>query len=399
MKTRLALFGFLLLWLATPAFAHKLDEYLQAATIAVDTNHVALQLRLTPGVAVFRTVLAEIDTNRDGEISDAEQQAYAQRVQCDLSLTVDGKALPLRLVSSSFPTLDEMKRGFGDILLSFEADVPRGSASRKLTFQNHHQSGIAAYLVNCLLPRDPDIQVAAQERNYDHSFYQLDYTQAAGGGTTPPPAGLWSRIQGWFDETGSRSLFVAFVCQGVRHILTGYDHLLFVSALVLAATTFWDLIKVVTAFTIAHTITLTLAALDLVHLPAYVVEPLISASIVVVALQNVLRPGQARGRSRLAAAFFFGLFHGLGFAGGLLEAMREMPSGTMFLAILAFSIGIETGHQMVVLPLFALLKAARRSQADVVKRTHLTMAFQRIGSVGISAAGVYYLCVALTGNS
>jgi hypothetical protein len=95
MKTRLAPFGFLLLWLATPAFAHKLDEYLQAATIAVDTHHVAVQLRLTPGVAVFRTVLAEIDTNRDGETSDAEQQAYAQRVQRDLSLTLDGKALPL----------------------------------------------------------------------------------------------------------------------------------------------------------------------------------------------------------------------------------------------------------------------------------------------------------------
>jgi hypothetical protein len=146
--------------------------------------------------------------------------------------------------------------------------------------------------------------------------------------------------------------------------------------LVLAATTFWDLIKVVTAFTVAHTITLTLAAFNLISLPQWVVEPLISASIVFVALQNVFWPGRARGRGRLGAAFFFGLFHGLGFAGGLLEAMREMQTGTMLLAILAFSIGIELGHQMVVLPLFGILKTAGHWQPDAVRRTHLAMAFR-----------------------
>ena len=102
---------------------------------------------------------------------------------------------------------------------------------------------------------------------------------------------------------------------------------------------------------------------------------------------------------RLGAAFFFGLFHGLGFAGGLLAAMREMQTGTMLLAILAFSIGIELGHQVVLLPLFALLKAARHWQPDAVRRTHLSMAFQRIGSAAIFLVGVYYLCLALTGHS
>jgi hypothetical protein len=139
--------------------------------------------------------------------------------------------------------------------------------------------------------------------------------------------------------------------------------------------------------------------MNVVHLSERIVEPLISASIVFVALQNVFWPINARGWSRLGAAFFFGLFHGLGFAGGLLEAMRQMQSGTMFLAILAFSIGVEAGHQMVVLPLFASLKAARHSQPDAVTRTRLWMKLQRIGSAGISIAGVYYLCLALTGNS
>jgi len=200
-------------------------------------------------------------------------------------------------------------------------------------------------------------------------------------------------------QASKSSLFKAYLYHGIHHILTGYDHLLFVSALVLAAISFWDLVKVVSAFTLAHTITLTLAALNLIHMPERVVEPLIAGSIVFVAVQNVFWPTRARGWSRLGAAFFFGLFHGLGFAGGLMDAMREMQSTTMLLAILAFSIGVETGHQMVVIPLFAFLKAARHTQDDAVRRTRLSMAFQRIGSAGISLAGMYYLCLALTGNS
>ncbi len=95
------------------------------------------------------------------------------------------------------------------------------------------------------------------------------------------------------------------------------------------------------------------------------------------------------------AAFFFGLFHGLGFAGGLLDAMRELQGGTMFLAIVAFSLGVEAGHQMVVLPTFLLLKAARGACSDVVQRTRLSLALQRIGSAGIAVAGVYYLIAAV----
>jgi hydrogenase/urease accessory protein HupE len=291
-----------------------------------------------------------------------------------------------------------MQEGLGDILVNFEADVPDRGPNRKLIFENHHRSAISVYLMNCLLPSDPNIRVIAQDRNYDQSFYQLDYTQA-GVRANPSSTSSGPSPSGWLGRTGSGSLFIAFFYHGIHHILTGYDHLLFVGALVLAATTLWDLVKVVSAFTLAHTITLTLAALNLVHLPGRVVEPLISASIVFVAMQNVFWPSRARGWSRLGAAFFFGLFHGLGFAGGLLEAMREMQSGTMFLAILAFSIGVEAGHQMVVLPLFAFVNRARHLPSDGITRTRLSMALQQIGSAGISVAGVYYLCLALTGNS
>src|SRR3977135_4416913 len=83
------------------------------------------------------------------------------------------------------------------------------------------------------------------------------------------------------------------------------------------------------------------------------------ASIIFVALQNVFWPERTGGWTRLAVAFFFGLFHGLGFAGGLLEAMQGMSSNALVLAILGFSAGVEVGHQVVVLPTFCALKLAR----------------------------------------
>jgi len=398
MKTRVAAALLLLMWVATPAFAHRLDEYLQATTFAVSRDHVAVQMRLTPGVAVLEKVLAAIDTNGDGVISEAEQRSYVERFRDDLSLTLDDHRAALRMVSFTFPKLEAMKEGLGDIQLNLQADVPAGGFKRKLTFENHHQSAISVYLMNCLVPGDPTIRVIAQDRNYEQSFYQLDYTQA-GAGSNGPSIASGTSPPGWMERTGGQSLFKAFFYAGVHHILTGYDHLLFVSALVLAATTLWELVKVVSAFTVAHTITLTLAALNLVHLPGRVVEPFIAASIVFIAMQNVFWPRRARGWSRLGAAFFFGLFHGLGFAGGLLEAMQQMQSGTMLLAILAFSIGVEVGHQMVVLPLFAMLKTARDTRPDAVMRTRVSMGFQRIGSAGISVVGVYYLCLAFAGRS
>lgn len=397
MKRAWLLFAALLLGLVAPAHAHRLDEYLQATTIDVAHDRLTLQLRLTPGVTVAPQVLAGIGVNGingDGAIPDAPQQDYAERVRQDLSLTIDGAVRPLRLVSVTFPTVAAMRDGVGDILLTFEASLPAGGAAHRLVFENHHQRAIAVYLVNCLLPRDPRLRIVAQDRNVDQSFYQLDFAVSGAAGlaqatTTRQP----------LQPADERAVVETFFGHGVHHILTGYDHLLFACALVLAVTTLWDLVKVVTAFTLAHSITLTLAALDLVHLPARVMEPLISASIIFVALQNIFWPGGARGRSRLAAAFFFGLFHGLGFAGGLLDVMHQMPGAMTLLAILGFSIGVEAGHQIVLLPLFVLLKVVRRLQHDVVSGPRLSMAFQRIGSAGIAVAGMYYFSVALTGAS
>jgi hypothetical protein len=173
-----------------------LDEYLQATTISVEKDRLQAQMRLTPGVAVLPGVLASIDTNGDGIISAAEQRAYAERVLRDLSLTIDGDHLRLRIVSWKYPPLAEMKEGRGEIQIEFNADVPRSNGNRRLIFENHHQSRIAAYLVNCLVPRDLNIRVTAQRRNYQQSIYQLDYVQAGAPSESSSLAGHASG-RGW----------------------------------------------------------------------------------------------------------------------------------------------------------------------------------------------------------
>jgi hydrogenase/urease accessory protein HupE len=173
---------------------------------------------------------------------------------------------------------------------------------------------------------------------------------------------------------------------GVIHILTGYDHLLFVAALLLATVTFWEMVKVILAFTLAHTLTLTLSVLGLVRLPDWVVEPVIAASIVFVALENLLFPKRIHSRLRLAVAFGFGLIHGLGFAGGLIEAMEGLPALGLGLSIVTFSLGVEVAHQLVVLPLWGVLRAGRAFWSPVADSR-----FLRFGSLAISAGGFYFL--------
>lgn len=260
-------------------------------------------------------MLAAIDANSDGMLSDAEQGAYAEQVRRDLSLAVDRAPGPLRLVSFSFPTIHQLTAGVGDNGLRFEGALPTDGSNHSLTFENHHLSAIAVYLVNTLLPSDPGIRILKQDRSYDQSAYRLDVALGAPSSSAQSDAAGRGPQRQW-ERSDEMSIVGTYFWHGIRHILTGYDHLLFIAALVLGAATLWDLVKVVTAFTVAHSITLTLAAMNLVHLPDWVVEPLISASIFFVALQNIVWPEQSRGGTRLTVAFFFGLFHGFGFAGG-----------------------------------------------------------------------------------
>jgi hypothetical protein len=210
--------------------------------------------------------------------------------------------------------------------------------------------------------------------------FNCDWSSASG----ETPSGL--------DESG---MALAFFRHGIWHILGGYDHLLFVAGLVVAVASLWDLVKVVTAFTLAHTLTLTLAVLDIVRLSNRIVEPMIAASIVFVALQNLVAPPSSRGRLRLAVAFGFGLFHGLGFAGGLLSAMAGMKTVAVAIAIAGFSLGVEAGHQLVALPVFGALQLSRACAKSAADPERTPRWIARVASTAICAAGLAYLVAAL----
>ncbi len=161
MKPGLA--ALILLSVGIPAFPHRLDEYLQAAIISLEQNRVEVFMRLVPGVAVSSAVLKSIHKDGDGVISGIEQRAYAEQVLRDLSISVDGTRLVPRLTSVSFPTIEAIKEGVGEIQIDFSADMPPGrNIERKLIWENHHQSRISAYLVNCLVPRNRDLRILAQ---------------------------------------------------------------------------------------------------------------------------------------------------------------------------------------------------------------------------------------------
>ncbi len=165
--------------LALPLSAHRLDEYLQATLLSVSKSELQAEMTLTPGVAILPFLLAEMDRDADGMFSDAEQRAYASVVLADQTLTIDGQPLYPRLDSVRFPTLDELQEGVGAIRIHFRAALPAGARHRKITVENHHQSQISVYLINSLVPRDPDIHAEAQMRNESQSNYALDYKQGA----------------------------------------------------------------------------------------------------------------------------------------------------------------------------------------------------------------------------
>jgi hydrogenase/urease accessory protein HupE len=193
--------------------------------------------------------------------------------------------------------------------------------------------------------------------------------------------------------TPQPSLLGQYFHHGLTHILEGWDHLLFVCALVLAVTRLSQLLLVVTSFTVAHTLTLVLSVTGFVRLPSGIVEPMIAASIVFVAVQNAFWPERSRGPARLAIAFAFGLFHGLGFAGGLLEAMAGLSPQLVALALIGFAVGVEVGHQIVALPFFGVVHflRSRQSGAGSVETGRWVPATFQTVSLLIAAAGCFYL--------
>lgn len=162
-------------------------------------------------------------------------------------------------------------------------------------------------------------------------------------------------------DPGPWAVITTYTRLGITHILAGIDHLLFVAALVMLVRGRRQLLLTITAFTIAHSITLALATLGVIHIPGPPVEAMIALSIVFVAVEILRRH---RGDPSLASekpwavAFSFGLLHGLGFAGALAEV--GLPPNSIPLALLFFNVGVEIGQLLFVGALLATGAALRR---------------------------------------
>ena len=166
-----------------------------------------------------------------------------------------------------------------------------------------------------------------------------------------------------------------FMSMGLEHILLGVDHVLFLVLLLLGAQGWRSVVRLATSFTLAHSVTLALAVLGWVEVPAEIVEPLIALSIVYVAVENIAR---GESRRRTLVVFGFGLLHGLGFAGAL--SFTDHFSGHLLVSLLSFNIGIELGQLAIVLVVFPLILLARRYSWSTV--VHIGAA-ATVGIIGL----------------
>lgn len=182
------------------------------------------------------------------------------------------------------------------------------------------------------------------------------------------------------EDLRSPESFGQFLTLGIKHIVFGFDHLLFLFALLLVVSRFGEIAKIVTFFTIAHSITLSLAALEVITVPSFIVEPVIAISIIYVGLENIFKTAQTK---RWLIAYIFGLVHGLGFAGVLQEI--GIGSGTAsVLPLLSFNLGVEIGQIAIILLVLPILWKLQ-------KKSFYKTKFVPICSILISIAGLYWL--------
>ena len=203
---------------------------------------------------------------------------------------------------------------------------------------------------------------------------QTASTEPAAGEPSAPPAP---------PAATAPSPFRTFLKLGVKHILEGYDHLLFLAGLLIATRRVKTMLGIITCFTLAHSLTLALAALDIIAIPSRIVEPLIAASIVFVALENIFYREEPKGR--FALTFAFGLIHGFGFASILRDRFAMGADGSsLVVPLFSFNLGVELGQLLVAALVLPLFLKFRENET-----------FNRIGvravSAVIAALGAYWM--------
>ena len=208
-------------------------------------------------------------------------------------------------------------------------------------------------------------------------------------------------LQFGLGTTNLRDTILAYIHQGAHHIWIGYDHILFLLSLLLPAVltrtnnkwlpvdnlagAFWGIAKVVTAFTLAHSVTLSVAAFGIVELPSRLTESAIAASVMVAAINNIYPVITQR---LWVVAFLFGLVHGFGFASVLTEF--GLPPDRKLVALVSFNVGVELGQLAIVAVLLPVLFFARRTIA-------YTKVVMPVGSLFISGVALIWLVERVTG--
>jgi hypothetical protein len=311
----------------------------QAHTVGLSNGHYVLDGRTVHADLAFAQrelvmLLPELDADHDGELDRDELAAggasVARLVVTGVTVSADGTACPGTL-ERAWPL-----EGENGVVVSARYTCP--SAPRRLSF--------AWPLLTAPVGLAPGHRhVASISTGGPAENVVLDGANAT-----------WSRdVAGGAGATMAGGLFWSMLKLGVEHILTGWDHLLFLLGLVVVGGRWRSLVGVVSAFTIAHSITLALAAMGVFAPSPRVIEPLIALSIAYVGVENFFVADASR---RWRITFPFGLIHGFGFAGALREI--ALPSAQVPVALVSFNLGVEAGQLGVLALVLPLLALARR---------------------------------------
>ena len=320
----------LLLALPFLANAHDLNSSYTTLTIQGDHLQVVLRIDQTDLLKVW-----DLDENEDGAVSNDEILLYLDELhdafQEAVRVVVAGDTLALTPASANIVE-DELGNAFVD--LAYDAVLRERPWRVTLA---------AVRLFSDFGPQHKNLAKIVYEGEVQQSIF-----------TVADP------VQSFTFEGGSVSLLEQvrqFVWLGMEHIFIGYDHILFLIGLIAVGGTFLNLVKIVSAFTVAHSITLILAALQVVMVPSRVVESVIALSIVYIAVENFLIKDSDQ---RWMVTFAFGLMHGFGFAGVLTEL--GLPTKGLVASLLSFNVGVEIGQVMIVSLVFPVILLASRTR-------------------------------------
>lgn len=306
------------------AEAHGVSAAYTTITVSANRLAVSCALDLTDARAHF-----PIDTDQDGRISPDEIQQAAPKIGGylidHLKFKADGAALPLAYAGGKL-TKTASGQEFLDIAL--QGHLPHPPARLEVA--------VSGQIFETLGPGHTNLIKLVYNASIQQSVLSINHPTASFSLTRP---------------VSLLSQSLQFLVEGIKHIFLGYDHLMFLVALIVIGGRLLSLVKIVSAFTLAHSITLILAALQIVSLPSRWVESAVALSIAYVALENFLVKTFS-GRWRIT--FFFGLVHGFGFA----NALRNLglPSRGLVTSLLCFNVGVEIGQVVIVLLCLPLIQ-------------------------------------------